>query len=544
MARGTISGVLWGAVVSAIGIFTAAFVVEPVVLPVSDDSVAVMEEAAEAEAEVSEADAGENAEAPVTEGEPVDTPDDAPEAEPDDADAPVEGEEAEPEREEADTVASEEPAAAPEVVENAGSSPVLPDEGNVPRAAMEAPAPLAGEAPGLVEAEPQPDPPAPDTALEPAPEPTEDVVTAMEPPGEDLPGGLPETANPPETSTAPGGIAAPEAEAPPASDPAPEAPAETIDASPEPAEDPALIAEPEDNPTTAPDVVTDRLPSIGATTGEDSDQTAQGPEGDDLADDGPNASDGLADVAPLPSANTGRLPTIGAENGTVEAAEARPAIERNAISYGGDPALPKMAIVLIDEGPGREDVGDLAVMPFPLTVAVDASSPDAETAIRFYRESGAEIVLMVPLPDGATATDVDVTLQVYEPLLEQSVAVLFTQDAGFQSLGDAAKQVVTVLEERGLGLVTYPEGLNTGHKIAVSEGVPATLVFRDLDSDGQAPDVIRRFLDNVAFRARNEDGVTAIARVRPDSLQAILEWSLGNRAQTVNLAPLSATMTD
>ena len=54
--------------------------------------------------------------------------------------------------------------------------------------------------------------------------------------------------------------------------------------------------------------------------------------------------------------------------------------------------------------------------------------------------------------------------------------------------------------------------------------------------------MIRRFLDNAAFRARNEDGVIVLARARAETLEALQEWSLGNRAQTVTLAPISAVL--
>lgn len=575
MARGTISGVLWGAVVSAIGIFIAAFVVDPVQLSPGDDTVmtageerATAQEEPPAEPAPEMEQEGDEVVPPADEDVAEATPDPAPEPEPEpepepmpDADPVQEPEPevavtddpvSEPDVDEAAEPdmadASDEPAPAPDVVEDSAQAPSVPEDGAAPDAAGEAPAPQAEETPGMAEAEPEPTPPSTETALDPAPEPDEEVIGALEPPEEDFPGSGPDAVEPPQPAPMPEDMAEPDAETPPEPDPAPEALPETVDETPERAEDPALIAEPEDTPRQSPNVVTNRLPSIGATSPEDpAPDTAQGPDADTLEDDiaedgGPNASDGVSSVAPLPSAGSGRLPTIGEEGGADVPEEARPAIERNAIPYEGDPTLPKMAVVFLDEGPGREDVGDLGIMPFPLTVAVDASSQDAEAAVQFYRDSGAEIVLIVPLPEGATATDVDVTLQVYEPLLEQAVAVMFPNDSGFQTLGDAAKQVVTVLEEQGLGLVTYPEGLNTGHKTAVSEGVPATLVFRDLDADGQAPDVIRRFLDNVAFRARNEDGVTAVARVRPDSLQALLEWSLGNRAQTVNIAPLSATM--
>ena len=112
----------------------------------------------------------------------------------------------------------------------------------------------------------------------------------------------------------------------------------------------------------------------------------------------------------------------------------------------------------------------------------------------------------------------------------------------FQALGPGAVQLATNLAESGHGLVSFPAGLNTGHKSALKLDVPAGLVFLDLDGDGQESPVIRRFLDNAAFRARNEEGVIVIARTRPETLQALLEWSLGNRAQTVTLAPISAVL--
>ncbi|MEC7762231.1 MAG: divergent polysaccharide deacetylase family protein [Pseudomonadota bacterium] len=259
----------------------------------------------------------------------------------------------------------------------------------------------------------------------------------------------------------------------------------------------------------------------------------------------PLEDDTLEEPAPSAPVVTGRLPTIG-ESAVQEQVDAgpQPAIRANAVPYEGIAELPAMSVLLLDTGPGRENVGDLAVMPFPLSVAVDASSPDAAEAIAFYRANGAEVVLIVPLPEQATAIDVDVTFQAYDPLMTDIVAVMFPPEAGFQGLGDAAAQVVTNLDERGLGLVTYPEGLNTGHRAAISEDLPAGQIFRDLDGDGQTGDVMRRFLDNVAFRARNDAGVIAVARVQPTSIQALLEWSLGNRAQAVNFAPVSAILLD
>lgn len=348
----------------------------------------------------------------------------------------------------------------------------------------------------------------------------------------------------------------------------PEAPIAAPDAPETTASAPS--ADPTPTPVTEPEMQGPQLPDATSPANEPSaaDPATAPPsaaldagEGENAQDTAPPASDAEAEddllAAAPPKANapaglpetsvvTNRLPRIGdaPEEAASSAAPnaSNKAIDRNKIGFSGPGDLPKMAILLLDSGAARTEVGDLSLLPFPLSVAVDASAPDAEEAIAYYRENGAEVVLIVPLPEGATATDVDVTFQAYAPLLDQAVAVMAEESVGFQSLGAGALQVVTNLTETGHGLVSYTQGLNTGHKAALKEGVPAGQVFRDLDGEGQAPAVIRRFLDNVAFKARNEDGVIALARVTPDSIQALLEWSLGNRAQTVALAPISATL--
>ena len=67
-------------------------------------------------------------------------------------------------------------------------------------------------------------------------------------------------------------------------------------------------------------------------------------------------------------------------------------------------------------------------------------------------------------------------------------------------------------------------------------------MFRDFDSADQTPTVIRRFLDQAAFRADQEGGVIMLGRVRPDTISALLLWGLQDRAERVALAPVSALL--
>tara|TARA_R100000322_G_scaffold115105_1_gene73972 strand:- start:3114 stop:4643 length:1530 start_codon:yes stop_codon:yes gene_type:complete len=508
LASGTISGVLVGAVVAVVGVTAAAVLIEPVEMQPSAPVTPVAEAPDPAPDTPPQAEEAE--EAPVVTDEP-----EAAEAEPEtetEVEPPDEGADAQPQADVAEPV--EDPAPAPEIVvtdtveaEPEAADPVEPvePEAQAADAADETPEPQ--EATG----EADPEMAAPTDEVEPevaaAPDEADDATEmTVETPEE-----------PTVTGSARDGDSAPAAQEPEARAQLP-----TIVAPANPSQPDVALPEDDGTLRTAGQSVFDPPPI-------------------------PEQEDRLEEDAPNPDADivTGRLPSIG-ETAAQEAAEAgpQPAIRRNALPFERSPGLPEMAVVLLDTGAGRSEVGDLAVMPFPLSVAVDASAPDAQEAIRFYRSNGAEVVLIVPLPDLATAMDVEVTFQAYAPLMQDVVAVMIEPGAGFQGLGEAAAQVVTNVDEKGLGLITYPEGLNTGHKTAVRDDVPAGLVFRDLDGEGQGGDVIRRFLDNVAFRARNEEQVIAVARVKPESIQALLEWSLGNRAQTVDFAPVSAVLLD
>ncbi len=91
-------------------------------------------------------------------------------------------------------------------------------------------------------------------------------------------------------------------------------------------------------------------------------------------------------------------------------------------------------------------------------------------------------------------------------------------------------------------MLTWDQGLNAADQVARREDVPAAVAFRDLDGAGEAAPVIRRYLDRAAFKAAQEGRVTVIGRARPETVAAILEWTVEGRAATVALAPLSAVL--
>jgi polysaccharide deacetylase 2 family uncharacterized protein YibQ len=89
----------------------------------------------------------------------------------------------------------------------------------------------------------------------------------------------------------------------------------------------------------------------------------------------------------------------------------------------------------------------------------------------------------------------------------------------------------------------FPQGLNTAQKLIAREGVPSASVFRDFDANGQDARAIRRFLDQAAFRAGQEEGgVIMVGRLRAETISALLLWGLQDRASSVALAPVSAVL--
>ncbi len=252
-------------------------------------------------------------------------------------------------------------------------------------------------------------------------------------------------------------------------------------------------------------ITTDRLPSVGDTA---EPETAADPEGHDT----------------MPEA-------------------ALPPLERYAAAFENPEGKPLMSIILIDDGSSPLGLQALESFPYPLSFAVDAGWEGATEAMATYRAAGFEVLAMVNLPDGAGPQDAEVAMQVVFERLPEVVAVIEGTDTGLQTNRQAAGQLAPILLESGHGAVFFPRGLNTAQQLLAREGVPAVTSFRDFDASGQTATVIRRFLDQAAFKAVQEDaGVVMVGRLRPDTVSALLLWGLQDRAERVALAPISALL--
>ena len=224
-----------------------------------------------------------------------------------------------------------------------------------------------------------------------------------------------------------------------------------------------------------------------------------------------------------------------------------PAIQAFAAPVGDAGSKPLMAIVLMDNGvdltSGPAGLAALRNFPYPLSFAVDSAMPEAAKRMAEYRAQGFEVLALLDVPKGATARDAERAVSQSLDAVPQAVALMEAPKTGLQDAPEVSDQIIAAIKASGHGLVLQSSGLNTVQKRAARDGVPAGLIFRDFDSAGQTPRVIRRFLDQAAFRARQDGGVIMVGRVRPDTISALLLWGLQDRASRVALVPISAVLT-
>ncbi len=529
MVRGLFSGVFWGAILGLV--FLAAL---SLIAPLPASRVGAVTPAPEPSPQPAPEPQPEPEPQPAPEPAPAPTPAPTPAPEPAPEPAP-----AEPETQQG----AAEPEPAPEAPAPEVPAPLAVAEAPAPDAmappAEEAPAVTLSEAMGETQPEPEraPEPaPAADPA---APPPDEVAMSAPEPEPEPEPIPAPQPAPEPEPAPEP----APAAVEPPAPEPAPTPEPEVVVApEPEPAPEPEVVATPEPEPAPEPEP-----PAV---------EVAEAPEAETEAPAGiGQPAPGFGNLAPNVRVN--RLPTVNRGIGSSEpepaaevpeaseeAASDLPALERFAAPFDNPTAKPVFSIVLIDVGQeaGGLPTSALTTFPFPVTFAVPADRPDAAETAAAYRSAGFEVILLATgVPSSASPTDVETIFGVYGDTIPEAVAVMDAPEGGFQNERQQAQQVVSILKENGLGLLSFDRGLNAADRIAVREGLPSATVFREIDPEGDDVVAIQRTLDRAAFRAGQDGEVIVLGTTREATISALFSWAIEGRAESVALAPISAS---
>ena len=254
----------------------------------------------------------------------------------------------------------------------------------------------------------------------------------------------------------------------------------------------------------------------------------------------------------LPGTSTVRVNRLGAEPAEEPPAEEpepevlpedTPALLRYAAAFE-PPAedRPLVSLILLDEGQAPADAAALSAMPVPVSVAIDPSLPDAAERLAAYRDAGIEALLVASLPDGALPQDAAVFLEGGLRELPETVALLDLGQGGLNARNATASMGLSMAAREGRGVVLVSQGFNAGLAAAQGAGIPAAGIQRDLDGEGQDATAIRRGLDDAVRRAGQEGGVVLLGRVRPQTLDAVTEWTSQGRAQEVTVAPVSALL--
>jgi polysaccharide deacetylase 2 family uncharacterized protein YibQ len=223
-----------------------------------------------------------------------------------------------------------------------------------------------------------------------------------------------------------------------------------------------------------------------------------------------------------------------------------PPFSRFAVPSEAASGKPLVAVVLMDDGADLSSAGTgitaVRALPYPVSFAVDALLPDAAQRMRVLRDAGFEVLATVDLPEGAKAQDAEVSLSAAIEAVPEALAVLEGSRTGVQTSIDAASHAAAFLAASGHGLVAQNRGLNTVQMLAERAGVPAGVVFRDLDRAQQDPNAILRTLDQAAFRAGQENGVILLGRLRAETIAALELWALEGRADRVSIVPVSSVL--
>ncbi|MEL7114289.1 MAG: divergent polysaccharide deacetylase family protein [Pseudomonadota bacterium] len=221
-------------------------------------------------------------------------------------------------------------------------------------------------------------------------------------------------------------------------------------------------------------------------------------------------------------------------------ADTRPPIEAFAADFAPSGDAPRFGLILLD----TEDAPalDLTGLTLPVAVALDPLLPDATERMANLRAAGLEVLVLTPLVEGATASDVEVAFQSFFASVSQAVAVMDVPDAVLQGDRQRAEQVVEILKATGHGLLTYDKGLNAILQVAETDAVPALKVTQVFDTGDSDAARMKRFLDQGAFRSGRDGQAVMVGYLRAETLETLSDWAQGNRAASVQMAPVSAIL--
>jgi len=219
-----------------------------------------------------------------------------------------------------------------------------------------------------------------------------------------------------------------------------------------------------------------------------------------------------------------------------------PAIDAFAVPPVPTDNQPLMAVVLVDNGNMRLDPDILGSLPFTVTIAVPAKNDVHNALMRYYRDEGFEVALLIDLPEGSNATEVTEILDKAISTVSEATTISERTPGTLQNSREISTALADRLALSGHGLVLYDTGVNPALERAKSVAVPVKTIYRNLDQDNGNERAMRRFLDGAAFRAQQEGSVIITASPSPSVISALTFWSLQERSSSVIKTSLSQAL--
>ena len=219
-----------------------------------------------------------------------------------------------------------------------------------------------------------------------------------------------------------------------------------------------------------------------------------------------------------------------------------PAIDAFAVPPVPTDNQPLMAVVLVENGNMRLDPDILGSLPFTVTIAVPAKNDVHNALMRYYRDEGFEVALLIDLPEGSNATEVTEILDKAISTVSEATTILERTPGTLQNSREISTALADRLALSGHGLVLYDTGVNPALERAKSVAVPVKTIYRNLDQDNGNERAMRRFLDGAAFRAQQEGSVIITASPSPSVISALTFWSLQERSSSVIKTSLSQAL--
>ena len=184
----------------------------------------------------------------------------------------------------------------------------------------------------------------------------------------------------------------------------------------------------------------------------------------------------------------------------------------------------------------------LGSLPFTVTIAVPAKIDVHNALMRYYRDEGFEVALLIDLPEGSNATEVTEILDKAISTVSEATTILERTPGTLQNSREISTALADRLALSGHGLVLYDTGVNPALERAKSVAVPVKTIYRNLDQDNGNERAMRRFLDGAAFRAQQEGSVIITASPSPSVISALTFWSLQERSSSVIKTSLSQAL--